>query len=326
MFQEGLVGTSLLYRFTLFGQKEHVETGMNKTYSDHPVRYLTVVNSKEEAHQANLLISSLRRFGGRLGENCAVWLFLTDMKLSKDFSDGRDITLFPLEIDPDFRHYPLVEKVFACAQAEEMTGTEDRSLVWLNLDCLIINPPVLFELDGHYDAAFRPVHIRNVGSLASEPLDVYWQTVYQMVGIDRVPYTVESFVDTQIIRPYFNTHCFSINPKKGILKSWRECFTKLLLDKEFQTFSCQDDLHQIFLHQVVLSALVTKSVEQKRICLLPPGYSYPLHLQEKLPVSKRAKSLNQLVCLVYEDTTLLDGIDIQEPVISWLRNNRSTNS
>ncbi len=36
---------------------------------------------------------------------------------------------------------------------------------------------------------------------------------------------------------------------------------------------------------------------------------YPLHLQEKLPVSKRVLSLNQLFCMVYEDTTFAESPD-----------------
>jgi len=230
-------------------------------------------------------------------------------------------------MDLPFRNYPLAEKVFACALAEEMAALEGvQTLIWLNPDCLIFNPPELFILGDQYDAAFRPVHIRNVGSLANEPLDGYWQGVYEVVGVDQVPYTIESYVDGQTIRPYFNTHCFAINPACGILQAWRAYFLTLLLDKEFQDDYCQDELHQLFLHQVVLSALVMKSIEKDRLLILPPEYSYPLHLQDKLPTEKLVKSLNQLVCMVYEDATLLDGIDIQEPILSWLKGNRIKSS
>jgi hypothetical protein len=98
------------------------------------------------------------------------------------------------------------------------------------------------------------------------------------------------------------------------------------MDKEFQDDYCQDEFHQLFLHQVVLSALVMKSIQQKRLLMLPHEYSYPFHLQEKLPITKRVKFLNQLVCMVYEESTLLDGIEIQEPVRSWLIDNRKITS
>lgn len=294
--------------------------------NDNHIIYITAISSQVEAHQVSLLIKSLRRFGGRLGEY-PVWLFCTDMKFSEGFSESDSLKLFHLKTDSPFRDYPLAEKVFACAMAEEMavlSGTQ--TLIWLNPDCLIFNPPALFVLRDQYDAAFRPVHIRNVGSLANQPIDGYWQRVYEVVRVNQVPYTVESYVDEQTIRPYFNTHCFAIDPARGILQAWRAFFITLLMDKEFQDEYCQGELHQIFLHQVVLSALVMKSIQQKRLLMLPPEYSYPLHLQEKLPITKRVKSLNQLVCMVYEESTLLDGIEIQEPILSWLKENRTITS
>lgn len=286
------------------------------------IQYMTVVSSQAEALQVKLLLESLFRFGGKLGE-FQVWLFFTDMDYLEGFSGSDKVKFIHLTIDAPFRNYPLSEKVFACASAEELASSEVRSLVWLNPDCLIFSPPELFALEKEYEAAFRPVHIRNVGSLMSEPLNGYWQRVYEVVGVAEAPYFVESFVDTQIIRPYFNTHCFAINPAIGILQAWRAYFITLLLDKQFQDGYCQDELHQIFLHQVVLSALLMKSIKQDRIMLLPPEYSYPLHLQDKLPITKRVQSLNQLVCMVYEDTALLDGIDIQEPILSWLKDIRT---
>ncbi|MDO9086481.1 MAG: hypothetical protein Q7U53_09760 [Anaerolineaceae bacterium] len=287
--------------------------------NDIRIHYIIVISSQVEVQQVKLLIESLRRFGGKFGEY-PVWLFFTDMKYSVGFSESGTVKLFHLKMDSPFRNYPLAEKVFACALAEEMAALAGvNTLIWLNPDCLIFNPLDLFVLGDQYDAAFRPVHIRNVGSLANETLDGYWQRVYEVVRVNQVPYTIESFVDGQVIRPYFNTHCFAINPARGILQAWRAYFLTLLLDKEFQDAYCHDALHQIFLHQVVLSALVMKSIDQARILMLPPDYSYPLHLQDKLPAARRNQYFNKLVCMVYEDSTLLEGIEINEPIFSWLK-------
>lgn len=294
--------------------------------NDNHIHYITVISSQVEARQVKLLIESLRRFGGRLG-GYPVWLFCTDLKFTEGFSESDTLKLFHLKMDLHLSNYPLAEKVFACALAEEMAVLECvHTLIWLNPDCLIFNSLDLFVLGDQYDAAFRPVHIRNVGSLANEPIDGYWQRVYEVVRVNQVSYTIESYVDGQILWPYFNTHCFAINPAKGILQAWRAFFVTLLLDKAFQDEYCQDELHQIFLHQVVLSALVMKSIQQKRLLMLPPEYSYPLHLQEKIPASKRVDSLNQLVCMVYEEDTFLEGIEIQKPILSWLNNNRIKSS
>jgi len=282
------------------------------------IRFLTVVNTKQEERQARFLIESLRSFGGELRES-PVWVFAPEKVDLGDFDAMEGVVVFPLDIKAPYHHYILADKVFACARAEELAGAEIGSLVWLNLDCLIVNPPVLFDLGPAFDAALRPVHIKNVGSLAQEPLDDYWKAVYQMIGVEGASYTVESFVDAQILRPYFNTHCFSINPARGLLQAWREYFKSLVTDKKFQAGPCQDDLHQVFLHQVVLSAVIMKSLDQARIRMLPPEYSYPLHLQQRLPASRRVKNLNSLACAVYEkDEFHLSDFEIQEPLKSWL--------
>jgi hypothetical protein len=287
-----------------------------KIDSSETLRFLTVVNSIQGVRQARLLMESLRSFGGEFG-NCPVWVFVPGTVDLGDFATLKNVSVFPLDIEAPYRHYELADKVFACARAEELAGVESQSLVWLNLDCLMINPPALFDLGSAFDAALRPVHIKNVGSLAQEPLDDYWKTVYRAIGVEDAPFTVESFVDSQTLRPYFNTHCFSINPVRGILQAWREYFKLVVTDKEFQAGPCRDGLHRLFLHQVVLSALIMKSLDPARIRILPPEYSYPLHLQHRLPISRRVKNLNALVCAVYEDEDL-SSYEVQEPLKSWL--------
>jgi len=213
--------------------------------------------------------------------------------------------------------------VYACARAEEMAGPEIRSLVWLSLDCLVINPPVLFNLGpapggASADAAFRPVHHQNVGSPAHEPPDDFWQGVYRALGVDEMPYTVESFVDRQILRPYFNTHCFAFNPATGLGRAWWAYFKAMVSDQAFQAGPCRGELHQIFLHQAILSTLVPKTLDWQRVRLLPPEYNYPLNLLHEMPPHRRAPALNGLVNAVYEDAFPWTEIEVQEPLRSWL--------
>ncbi len=292
---------------------------MDTTFSEtaKTTQFLMVVNSPGEEQQARLLIESLRAFGGPL-QDSSVWVFTLGTAPLKALAGVGNTACFPLSIEAPFRQYELADKVFACAKAEELAGPAVGSLVWLNLDCLIINPPILFDLAPPYAAALRPVHLRNVGSPAQAPLDDYWQTIYRAVGVERATYTVESFVDAQCLRPYFNTHCFSINPALGLLQAWREQFKALVTDGAFQAGPCRDELHQVFLHQAVLSGLIMKALAPARLRMLPPDYSYPLHLQPQIPAARRVHCLNQLVCAVYEEMDPADEVEIQEPLKSWL--------
>ena len=191
-------------------------------------------------------------------------------------------------------------------------------MVWLSPSCLIVRPPALFDLAPPLEAAFRTVHHRNIGPPAEEPLDDFWEGVYHSVDLDDAPYTIESFADRCNIRPYFNTHCFSIDPDKGLCGAWAARFEELVADRDLQEGPCQDPLHRIFLHQAVLSALVARELPREHLRLLPPEYSYPLHMHGQVPPARRAGSLNELVCAVYEEDLCLDGISVYEPLRSWL--------
>jgi hypothetical protein len=287
------------------------------------VCFLILFRSEAGERLARIAIESLRAFGGQL-RDCPVWAFLTDPnRVSRALPGLEGVHCLPLTVEEGCPPYPLADKVAACAQAEAMAGPGVRSLVWLSLDCLIINPPVLFDLGptpgvAPADAAFRPVHHRNVGSLAREPLDGFWQGIYRALEVGEMPYTVESFVDGQTLRPYFNTHCFAFNPAVGLGRAWWAHFKAMASDQAFQAGPCRDELHQIFLHQAILSTLVPKMLDWERVRPLPPQYNYPLNLLNEMSADRRAPVLNSLVNAVYEDAFPWGEIEVQETLHSWL--------
>ena len=284
--------------------------------------FYMLARSLEGIKLARLLIDSLRSFGGQFSD-CPVWVFSPSPEnIASELSALTKLELISLEIDDKYQGHYFVEKVFAGARAEQLASTDVRSLVWLSLDCFIVQPPTLLELSPPSAAAFRPVHIRNVGSLSSQPLDDFWRVIYQYVGIEQAPFTIESFVDMQVLRPYFNTHLFSIDPSMGILGLWKDVFQAMVSDAAFLSGPCRDELHHIFLHQAILSTLVAKWLGEAQIRLLPPEYSYPFNLQEQIPATRRYETLDKLVCFVREEVPLrpdrIAGIPVEEPLRSWL--------
>jgi hypothetical protein len=288
------------------------------------VRFLTAVSTAEETGHARLAIESLHAYGGALS-TCLAWVFVRasaacdPATVERACAGLEGVQVMPLARDASTRLYPFRDKVQACAQAEDMAGPAVRSLVWLSPSCLIVRPPELFDLSPPLGAAFRTVHHRNIGSPADEPLDAFWQGVYRAIGLGDALYTVESFADHCEIRPYFNTHCFSVDPTRGLCRAWANHFGRMVADRAFQEGPCQDPLHRVFLHQAVLSALVAKQLEQEELRLLPPEYSYPLHMHDQVPPERRARRLNDLVCVAYEEAIPMDGIAIREPLRSWLK-------
>ena len=93
----------------------------------------------------------------------------------------------------------------------------------------------------------------------------------------------------------------------------------MVSDQAFQAGPCRDELHQVFLHQAILSTLVANRPDWERVRLLPPEYNYPLNLLDEMPPDRRAPVLNDLVNAVYEDAFPWDSIEIRQPLRSWLR-------
>jgi hypothetical protein len=282
-------------------------------------QFVVMFRSEEGERYARIVIEGLRAFGGRLRDSPVRAFVLDPGRLARALPGLEGVHPVPLAVQEALEGYPFAEKVSACARAEEMAGPDVRSLVWLNLDCLIVNPPLLFDLPPPFAAAFRPVHHRNVGSPAGEPLDAYWAGIYRQVGLDESSFTVESFVDGLRLRPYLNTHCFAVDPSRGLLRDWLACFQAMVADRAYQAGACGDELHRIFLHQAVLSALASKSLAREEIRWLPAEYSYPLHMQQQVPGPRRAATLNSLVCAVYEEAVHVRSIPAREPLRSWLR-------
>jgi hypothetical protein len=287
-----------------------------------PVVFITLVQSARQKAAAQLLIESLRAFGGAFSQS-PMWIFEGDPDNTPCHDLADTLTqVFPLEISEAIKANWFAPKVSACAQAESMAAGKLQSLVWIASDCLVIQPPTLFDLGGSWDIALRPVHIQNVGLLAEAPLDVFWNGVYQEVGVEDARTTLESFVDQQHIRAYYNSHMFAVDPALGLLKEWHKHFAALVTDQDFQARACQDDPQHIFLHQAVLSALIDARITAERVCILPPTYSYPYNLQRRIPPEQRAQTLNELVCIAYEerplDPAMMDDILVNEPLRRWL--------
>lgn len=284
--------------------------------------FFTCVGSAPQAGRARLLLDSIRSFGGELAA-CAFWVLKADDDPSScAVLEDAGAEVIPFRPPESLGSYLFARKVSACARAERLAADTVGSLVWLIPECLVLKPPALFELGADCGAAVRPVHIRNVGSPANEAPDPFWSGIYESVGTPAEQFTVESFIEGERIRPYFNSAAFSVDPSLGLLGEWLKLFDGMVADGGFQTRACSDELHRVFLHQAILSTLIATTVEERRIRMLPPDYGYPYNLHGSVPVDRRAASLGDVVCPIYEersvDPRVVDDIGINEPLLSWL--------
>ncbi len=285
----------------------------------------TMVTSSEDVRCARLLVESIRAFGGAHAGSPVTML----RHPSCDGVELPSVETLLLDADPAEPGYFFALKVEACAQAERILADDlatgrvvDPTLVWMSPHCLVVNPPGLLELGGRERAALRTVHVSNVGSPADAPPDEYWQRIYRETGGEPGEHTVVSLVDRVKLRPYFNTHLFSVDTRLGLMARWKDSFDALVLDADFQKRDCSSETRRVFLHQAVLCALLTGALDWGEIRELPVGYSYPLHLHDKVPPEDRPSHLGELTCPVYEESfrypRTLGGLEVREPLASWL--------
>lgn len=283
--------------------------------------FSTFVCSALEKSRAKILIDSIRTFGGPLSESPILLFAVKPDEMPCYDLAGKGVDVIPLKAPEAISHYFFADKVCACARAEELAGAEE-TLICMDSVCLMVNSPILYNLDAGTDAAVRPVHIRNVGLLRDSPIDLYWQKVYESLGVQDISVTVESFVDQKLLRAYFNSHAFAVRPALGLMGRWREYFTRLVNDREYQQTACGDRIHQIFLFQAILSTLFATTLETPRLRILPWEYNYPYDLHASVSPDRQARSLNDLVSVVAEEKSLdsakVHDIQIEEPLKSWL--------
>jgi len=285
------------------------------------------VASPSDERAAVMLIKSIREFGGAYKDS-PVYVFQDNADENPCLViKNMDANLLPLEIDPAARDYLFSRKVYACAQAERLLAGKAESIVWFDNQCLVFAHLDDLLLQDSKAVAIRPVQLLNTIGLAPEaPIDEFWGRIYQDAGVDpqKVP-IVETFVDAKKIRFYINCQIISFRPELGICREWERIFTSLVKDAEYQKKACPDVLHQVFLHQAVLSAVINAKVNESELQWLPASCGYPLNLHEKLPPEKKLRRLKDVKYLVY-DTIMqrrpdwMEIMPVEEPLKSWLEN------
>ena len=288
--------------------------------------FVILVSNPVQEKQANILINSIREFGGKYSDG-QVYVFLGDTVNAPGnslLSEG--VNLIPLEIDESLPNYPFVQKMQALAQAEKLLENKSKTLVWMDADGLVLKEPVEFDLPENKKLAIRPVNLRNnVGLLADDPLDKFWEKIYQLsnLNVEDVP-VIQTYVDTQMVRAYLNCAIFSIRPDMGILQESLDIFKKLLFDKEYQYGAIATFNHIIFLHQAILSAVMVSKIKEDEIHWFSMAAGYPLHHQKDLTPERRVNNLNDLESLIYAYSWgtpdwMWDDIQVDEPLKTWLK-------
>ncbi|MFH1197117.1 MAG: alkyl sulfatase dimerization domain-containing protein [bacterium] len=289
------------------------------------IAVVTYVSDNEQERSVKALIKSIRELSGSYSA-CNIYVVLGDPENFPCTSiNEKDVELLPIEMDKSFMDYPLAIKAFVAAQVEKIVKDKVESLVWFDPGVVVLNSFDALDLKNKYDAALRPVTLSNNISISpgKEP-DDYWEPIYKMCGIDyqNLP-VIKTIVDDVEIQPYYNCEVFSINPKLGICEEWARNLTVLLKDEKYQKNVCSTFLRKLFLHQAVLSGVISSKINPERIKSLPITSGYPFNQHDRLPDDKKVSSLNECSVVIFDYAwdripTWMNQIKIDDPLQQWL--------
>jgi flavin reductase (DIM6/NTAB) family NADH-FMN oxidoreductase RutF len=271
-----------------------------------------------------ILAASIREFGESLSDY-PIWVLVPKSKENienemKKLFLSLNVDLIPLSTKEEPK-FPFINQVLAAANAESLAKGKAKLLAWLGSNTIIFNEPKYFLLDNDKILGYRPVHHTNIGSFYNEPIDRFWELIYQKCNVSEEQiFPMKTHVDHNELRPYFNAGCLIIRPEKGLLQSWWSSYKELYNDQYFKEFYDKNYLYAIFIHQAVLSGVILSTLERNELYELPFDYNYPLNLYYNCPFTYRAKDVNNLITVRFEDLGELNKVPIQDPLKSWLAN------
>jgi len=278
----------------------------------------------ESNSEASLLANNLTQWGGRFKKFPHLVFEIRDKYSRNNFVRfPSDYQIIDLRMPDEVDNFPFAAKVFAAAEAEARAESMQASeLVWLDPDTLFIQEPVELILKPGEKIAITPVHLQNISSLAEEPIDEFWKTVYGhcQLAEDQI-FDSTSIVDQKKLRAHFNAGLIAVIPQAGILRRWRDNFESLYRNPCMEILYQNDIRNKVFAHQAILSATILQTCTRAEVKLLSPVYNFPLHLLNKIQSQSQPTSLEQFVTVRYDDFKIPGWSSVlpaSEPLRSWL--------
>jgi hypothetical protein len=272
--------------------------------------------------QSILLAESIRKFAGTM-KDTPIYSFhprsgnpIAPQSQKKFDELGVIHQQIPLNIE--FADYYLANKPFVCAHAEQVIDAD--ILVFLDSDKCVFQAPEAFFLPDEYNVGLRPEYGRGIGSCGKDDRnETYWKALYDLFNVEQ-----EVFVTTPIgnkkIRGYWNSGMVVVRRRAGIFTAWKENFIKVM------RLGIQPVQGNYMVEQSLLS--VTVCALNQVVYTLPPSYSYPLPLHNRLAKEFKANSFDTLVSIHYfnmfffnnwrSQFNKLKKIDLDSEQYKWL--------
>ena len=223
--------------------------------------FASLLGTGEAEIDALRLARSIRTFGG---EFCFNPIWLLSQRSEAELSQATQQELFSLgarlitfDRDEAGSGFPFAAYVTAAGIAEGLAQGEASFLVMMAAETLILQAPTAFLLPAGKSLGGCPVHLKLLGSGFNDPVDDFWEQIYHACKVDiEQIYPLQTIVDEQLVRAYFNAGLLVVRPERGLLRAWQSDFEALNRLPEFEQFYQQHELYELFMHQTVLAGSI----------------------------------------------------------------------
>lgn len=241
-----------------------------------------------------LLVKTLRRFGGTLGQMSPVYSYsprpakLPSERVQRQLAD-LDVRLV-LDVNSRWPEYDFANKVAACAHAERTLSAE--TIIFLDSDKIVLRQPSALTLPPDVDIAARPVDGKFIGCSGDQRDENYgyWCRLYEIANA--VPKrTVRTTFDNQVIWEYYNSGLVAAKRAAGIFSHWETVFDQVLASGLLPTTG---------LHYVEQSALAASiAAKARHVQILTNDYNLPLIPEYATVLANQPQLLSNAITVHY---------------------------
>lgn len=262
------------------------------------LHFVAVVEPGDLERKCTLLLESLRAFGGALaGAPC----WFVQPRRGGRLSRRTHAVFYELgarlvacDLNREWTHYPIANKIFASAFVERLLPDRDTVLCFLDSDVACLAEPAELLLDDGVDVGLRPVDRVGRAQRADEPLGEYWRRVLDVCEVPpERTWNVRTVVERVEILGYFNAGTIAARRGAGLFGHWLDALERSRGHGRF----LGKQLHN--LDQSLLAGVVFRRLERERVRLLGAGYNYPLHLHGELPAESALARSDEIALAHY---------------------------
>jgi len=269
------------------------------------VVFVSYAGNETQLERACNLAESIRTFAGRY-KDAPIWVYASPELLEGESAalrqlEGLKVEIRRVVIPEETSWFFLSGMVFSAASAEAAADGAAVIVVFMGSDTIVLQEPHEFILADSVVLGYRPVMHKNISPLYSEPLDTYWKTAYDLMGIDEAAvFPMVTQADGDTIRPYVNAGCMAIRPERSIFRKWAEIYKRLCRDSVLKAESVQDGMKRVFTFQVALTGAVLNNLKRGEMVELSQRYNYPIFFREMFGAKRDFHDITDAATIRYE--------------------------